>query len=142
MLENGNGKGSRKIVTYAAAEVVSSDRRFFLPYGALLCYHEIMKSAQTVPHRSAKRRKETDREVVLRRMPRRQSLFWDVDPKKVDPKKHAIYVIERILDFGTDDEVRWMWKAYSSRALRNVVRRSRILRPSTRALWELMTATK
>lgn len=32
----------------------------------------------------------------------RQSLFWDVDPKTIDPKKHAQYIIERILDFGYD----------------------------------------
>ncbi len=39
----------------------------------------------------------------------RQSLFWDVDPKTINPKKHARYIIERILDFSHDDEVRWLW---------------------------------
>lgn len=48
----------------------------------------------------------------------RQSLFWDVDPKKIDPKKHAKYIIERILDFGNGDEVRWMSRNYSSRLIK------------------------
>lgn len=66
---------------------------------------------------------------------RRRSLFWDVDPKTIDPKKHARYIIERILDFGTDDEVRWMWGAYNKNSIRDVVDRSRALHVPTRVLW-------
>lgn len=65
----------------------------------------------------------------------RQSLFWDVDPKTIDPKKHATYIIERILDFGNDREVRWMARAYSPRRIRDTVRRSRVLHDKSRALW-------
>ena len=68
----------------------------------------------------------------------RQSLFWDVDPKTIDPEKNAVYVIERILDFGDDSEVRWMWNYYDHALIRNVVERSRILFPATRSFWGLM----
>lgn len=68
----------------------------------------------------------------------RQSLFWDTDPKKLDPKKHAQYIIERILDFGTDDEVRWMSKQYRKSALKKIVVKSRSLRPETKNLWQLL----
>lgn len=68
----------------------------------------------------------------------RQSLFWDVDPKTIDPKKHAVYIIERILDFGNDDEVRWMWEAYSHPLIKRVVATSRVLHNKTKALWSLM----
>ncbi len=70
----------------------------------------------------------------------RQTLFWDVDPKTIDPKKHARYIIERILDFGHDDEVRWLWQQYPKPLIREVVARSRGLRPETRSLWKLLTA--
>jgi len=30
----------------------------------------------------------------------RQALFWDVNPAKIDPKKNARYVVERVLDLG------------------------------------------
>ncbi|MFA6474923.1 MAG: hypothetical protein WCV88_01830 [Patescibacteria group bacterium] len=66
----------------------------------------------------------------------RQSLFWDVDPKTIDPKKHARYIIERIMDFGNDKEVRWMWHNYTKPKLRDVVVTSRSLLPRSRALWE------
>ncbi len=68
----------------------------------------------------------------------RQSLFWDVDPKAIDPKKHAVYVIERILDFGDDAEVRWMWNYYEHALIRKVVEHSRVLFPATRSFWGLM----
>lgn len=68
----------------------------------------------------------------------RQALFWDVDPKKIDVEKNAQYVIERIFDFGNDKEVRWLWNFYDRNLLREVLKKSRCLRPETRALWTLM----
>lgn len=68
----------------------------------------------------------------------RQSLFWDTDPKKIDLKKHAKYVIERILDFGNDSEVRWMTKKYSPRLIKNVTNKSRVLHNKTKSLWKLI----
>lgn len=72
----------------------------------------------------------------------RQSLFWDVDPKTIDPKKHAKYIIERILDFGDDKEVRWMWNRYSKRLLKSAVEKSRVLMPATKNLWSLILQQK
>ena len=69
----------------------------------------------------------------------RRSLFWDVDPAAIDLKKNARYVIERVLDFGTDNEVRWMWKTYPKNLIRQVAERSRTLRPETHALWHALT---
>lgn len=68
----------------------------------------------------------------------RQSLFWDVDPKTIDPDKNAVYVIERILDFGDDSEVRWMWGYYDHALIRRVVETSRVLFPKSRVFWDLM----
>lgn len=70
----------------------------------------------------------------------RQSLFWDVDPKTINPKRHARYIIERILDFGNDEEVRWMWHTYPRSLIADVVKNSRVLQPQSRNLWRLLTA--
>ena len=70
----------------------------------------------------------------------RQSLFWDVDPKTIDPKKNARYIIERILDFGNDDEVRWLFGFYSSRLIKDVAARSRVLHDKSKSLWSLVYA--
>lgn len=72
----------------------------------------------------------------------RQTLFWDVDPKTIKPKKHARYIIERIMDFGNDAEVRWMWQEYPRRLLGDVSKKSRVLRPKTRSLWQLLSQAK
>ncbi len=71
----------------------------------------------------------------------RPSLFWDVDPKTIDPKKHARYIIERILDFGTDNEVRWMWQQYPRQFLRDVVKRSHVIQKKSRNFWSLILKT-
>lgn len=69
----------------------------------------------------------------------RQSLFWDVDPKTIDLKKHARYIIERVLEFGDDREVRWLFHYYSPDFIRNVIDHSRgVLHEKTKALWSLV----
>ena len=68
----------------------------------------------------------------------RQSLFWDVDPKTIDEKKHARYIIERVLDFGNDKEVRWVYHNYSPRVIKDVVKKSRVMHKKSKALWSLI----
>lgn len=65
----------------------------------------------------------------------RQSLFWDVDPKTINPKRHARYIIERIMDFGDDKEARWMYGYYPHSLIMDVVLKSRVIHPESRALW-------
>ncbi|MEW6610135.1 MAG: hypothetical protein AB1352_00685 [Patescibacteria group bacterium] len=73
-------------------------------------------------------------------MPFRRSLFWDVDPKTIDPEKHAEYIIERVLDFGDEREVRSMVRYYPHRLIKKVVTESRVLHDKLRNLWELVFA--
>lgn len=68
----------------------------------------------------------------------RPALFWDTNPKKIDPKKNAQYVIERVADFGRDKEARWVLNYYDKKLLKKVIAKSRCLRPETRNLWTLM----
>ena len=68
----------------------------------------------------------------------RQSLFWDTDPSKIDPQKNAQYIIERVADFGHDDEVRWVWNYYDRSFLQKIIEKSRCLSPRTKALWALL----
>ncbi len=70
----------------------------------------------------------------------RQSLFWDVDPKTIDPKRHAHYIIERILDFGDDKEIRWMWHYYPKQTIKKTLQTSRVIHNKTKSLWTLLVA--
>lgn len=69
----------------------------------------------------------------------RQSLFWDTDPKKLDIQKHAKYIIERIMDFGNDVEVKWMRQQYPKSLLAHVVKTSKVLQSNSKTLWTLLT---
>ncbi len=72
----------------------------------------------------------------------RQTLFWDVNPKKIDPKKNAQYIVERIMDFGTTEEVKWMVYFYDRRTLKKVVANPRRLMPISRNFWHLILGVK
>ena len=72
----------------------------------------------------------------------RQTLFWDTDPDKIDLQKNARYVIERVMDFGNDEEARWIWNYYDKSLLRDVAEKSRDLRPRTKSLWTLLLQTQ
>ena len=68
----------------------------------------------------------------------RQSLFWDINPAKIDVQKNAKYIIERVLNFGNDKEVKWLYGFYDKSMLRSVVLGSRSLMPETKNLWTLL----
>lgn len=82
------------------------------------------------------------RKTKQRKIRFRPALFWDVDPKTIDHKKHARYIIERILDFGNDKEAKWVWQSYPHSLLRDVVKSSRGLHPQTRVLWEALVRSR
>ncbi len=72
-------------------------------------------------------------------MPRRESLFWDTDPMKVDPENNARYVIERILDFGTMKELEWLFHYYPHATLKKTLEEPRSpLQRKSKALWSLI----
>jgi hypothetical protein len=93
-----------------------------------------MKHSSAHTH-GAHRRTRSSKKITLPRF--RRSLFWDVDPKDIDPKKHARYIIERILEYGDDREVRWLAHHYSSAMIADAMRKSRgVLSPKSKTLWQ------
>jgi len=76
--------------------------------------------------------------MTKRKIHFRQSLFWDVDPKTIEPKKHAEYIIERILDFGDLAEMKWMAHYYPASLINRVIRESRVVDDKSKALWSLV----
>jgi len=76
--------------------------------------------------------------MKLEKIEFRQSLFWDVNPKNIDTKKNAQYIVERVADFGNDKEVRWVLDFYNKKLLKKIIAKSRCLRPETKLLWMLI----
>ena len=65
------------------------------------------------------------------------ALFWDTEPGKTHPRRNRRYVIERILELGGLDAVRWMERAYAGREILQVARTSRSLSERSRRFWML-----
>ena len=61
--------------------------------------------------------------------------FWEVDTKKLDPKKRPEYVIARILEYGDMTAVRWMLKTFDKRALIDALKNSREFSSKTANFW-------
>ena len=40
-------------------------------------------------------------------------LFWDTDPKEIDPEKHRRWIIERVVKRGNLEDFRLMMKYYT-----------------------------
>ncbi len=69
----------------------------------------------------------------------RKSLFWDADTARIDPKKNARYVIERVLELGDPEDVRALFREYPKDEIRRVMDLPRVqVSPKSKALWSLL----
>ncbi len=57
----------------------------------------------------------------------RKSLFWDTHFDDLDEKKHAIYIIERVLHRGTWEEFRYILNLYGRTKISNTVKNLRYM---------------
>ncbi len=64
-------------------------------------------------------------------------LFWDTDPKGIDLKKNAGYVIERVLEMGGLDALRWIQRLYPTRRIVETLETSRKITPKSRNFWTI-----
>ncbi len=63
--------------------------------------------------------------------------FWDTDISKLDLAEHKTYIIERILDIGDDDAVRWLKQFYPKEDILAVALHSKRLSPKSKNFWQL-----
>lgn len=69
----------------------------------------------------------------------RSSLFWDVDVKTLNSEKHSRYIIERVLQYGTDTELRWLFHRYKRDIIKKTLEQSRgVILDKTKNLWSLV----
>lgn len=69
----------------------------------------------------------------------KQSLFWDVDLNSLDTKDHATYIIERVLDFGDDEDIRWLFSVYPKAIIKETLGNPRsAIHAKSKALWILV----
>jgi hypothetical protein len=64
--------------------------------------------------------------------------FWDTDFGQLRVSQHRRYVIERLLEYGDDQAIRWVSRTYGVSAIADVVRQSRKISRNTANLWALV----
>lgn len=93
-----------------------------------------MKDMKTLKTASSKIKKKVPKIIKFR-----QALFWDTDPKTIDPKKNARYIIERVLDFGMAEEITWLFHFYPRSVIRAVLNEPRsVIHKKSQSLWSLI----
>lgn len=65
-------------------------------------------------------------------------LFWEVDWDRLCIRGHERYIIERVLEYGDDQAIRWLLCVFDLHAIADVVRRSRKISRNTATLWALV----
>ncbi|WP_121526651.1 DUF6922 domain-containing protein, partial [Mesotoga sp. HF07.pep.5.2.highcov] len=68
----------------------------------------------------------------------RTTCFWDVDIMKMDKEKDKFFIISRILEYGTMEDVVSLLSEYDSEEIVEVVKRSRIIGRVTANFWGLV----
>lgn len=63
--------------------------------------------------------------------------FWDTDLQLIDPALHKEFVIERLLQYGGLEGVRWIMEYWGADSIREVVQKSRTLSRMTATFWSV-----
>lgn len=50
-----------------------------------------------------------------------KSYFWDVDFGKINLENRRVYVLKRILEYGDEKAVSWMWKNFKKEEIKNAL---------------------
>ncbi|MCL4376930.1 MAG: hypothetical protein M1409_00910 [Actinobacteria bacterium] len=67
-----------------------------------------------------------------------QKYFWDVDFSKIDKKTHAQFIIERILEFGDVNSVKWMKNNFDLDEIKKVIINSKNLSKKSANFWQII----
>ncbi len=54
----------------------------------------------------------------------RNTCFWDVDKEKIDKEKNKDFIISRVLEYGTIDDVRNLMENYTKKEIAETVKKS------------------
>lgn len=55
---------------------------------------------------------------------KKMNLFWDIDQNELDPDKHGIFIVKRILEKGDVDDIGWAMKLYGREFVADVFQKN------------------
>jgi len=63
--------------------------------------------------------------------------LWDVNTSELSTVNHSKFIIERVLEYGDFDAIRWLTSCYSKEVITKVLKESRKISPKTGSLYAL-----
>ncbi|OGK13362.1 hypothetical protein A3I50_01350 [Candidatus Roizmanbacteria bacterium RIFCSPLOWO2_02_FULL_37_9] len=63
--------------------------------------------------------------------------FWDINAKMLNPSKHPKFVINRLLDKGDIEAVKWVRRNFSENEIEKTFKKLRDFRPKVASFWSL-----
>lgn len=83
----------------------------------------------------AKNIKKTKEE---KQVPKRfHAFFWDTNPLKIDIRRNATYVIERVLEMGDLDALYWIQRIYPTKQIIETYEVSRKISLKSKNFWKI-----
>ena len=64
--------------------------------------------------------------------------FWEVDFENMDPEKHRVYVLRRMMNYGDEKAISWMWKNFTESEIKNILLRYRDLSLKSANFWAVI----
>ena len=71
-----------------------------------------------------------------------EKYFWDVDFQKVDPRESCAYVLKRILEYGDQKAVAWMWKNFKKSEIKYALTNFRGYSQKSANFWAFILGVK
>ena len=70
----------------------------------------------------------------------RSTLFWDCNPEDISEEIHRDFILGRILEYGTLQDIQWVVSRYGKGRIKDFVleKGARKLSPRTIRLWKLL----
>lgn len=68
--------------------------------------------------------------------------FWDVDFSKIDLDRRRIYVLKRLLEYGDEKAISWMWKNFTPSEIKNILYNYRGLSFRSANFWAVILNIK
>jgi hypothetical protein len=64
--------------------------------------------------------------------------FWDVEFSKLDKRSYASFIIERVLEYGDERAIRWLFKHFKKPELKKTLTKRQDISPLSANYWSLI----
>lgn len=64
--------------------------------------------------------------------------FWEVNFDKLNPNKYPYYIIGRILEYGDEKAVKWMFENFETKKMKRAIVKRRDISPLSANYWRLV----